>query len=122
MVDFDNLEKNGIDLTEELENQGLENYFKRLYRPVYIFLVKEFWRFADCDDHCIVSYVLGIKTVITEKSIAKLLDMENDGEKRIYNINPMAKYMSEEVVPTIFSHNLEGRTSKNKELHQNRRV
>lgn len=94
LVDFDNLKKNGINLTEELENQGLENYFKLLYVPVYIFLVKEFWRFADCDDHCIVSYVLGIKIVITEKSIAKLLNMEKDGGRRIYNINPRAKYMS----------------------------
>lgn len=76
LVDFDNLKKNGMDLKQELENQGWDNYFKRLYGPIYTFLVKELWRFTDCDDHCIVSYVMGIKTVITEKSITKLLNME----------------------------------------------
>lgn len=42
LVDFDNLKRNGIDLTEELENQGWRNYFKRLYGSIYTFLVKEF--------------------------------------------------------------------------------
>lgn len=65
LVHFDNLKKNGIDLTEELEKQGWGNYFKRVYGPVYTFLVKEFWRFSYCDDHCIVSYVLGVKMIIT---------------------------------------------------------
>ena len=84
--------------------------------------MKELWRFADSDDHYIISYVLGVKTVITEKSIAKLLDMEIVVGRRIYNINPREKYMSQEVIPTIFTQNLEGRTPKNKELHQNLRV
>lgn len=105
LVDFDNLKRNGIDLTEELENQGWGNYFKRLYGPVYTFLVKEFWRFADYDDHCIVSYVLGVKIVITENSIVKLLNMETVGGRRIYNINPREKYMSQEIFPSIFSQN-----------------
>lgn len=30
--------------------------------------------------------------------------------------------MSQEVIPTIFSQNLKGKSSKNKELHQNLRV
>jgi hypothetical protein len=93
LVDFDNMRRNGIDLTEELRNQGWGNYFKRLYGPVYTNLVKEFWRFADADDHYIVSYVLGVKMVITEKSIAALLGMEKDGGRRIYNINPREKYV-----------------------------
>lgn len=42
LVDFDNLKRNVIDLTEELEKQGWGNYFKRIYGPVYTFLVKEF--------------------------------------------------------------------------------
>ena len=111
-----------MDLTQELENQGWDNYFNRIYDPIYTFLVKEFWTFADCDDHYFVSYVLGIKTVITEKSIAKLLNMEKTGGRRIYNINPRAKYMSQKVILTIFSHNSEGKSYKNKELHQNLRV
>lgn len=48
--------------------------------------------------------------------------MEKAGGRRIYNINPKAKYMSQEIIPTIFSQNPEGRTSKNQELHQNSRV
>lgn len=92
-----------MDLTQEIENQGWGNYFKHIYGPTYTFLVKEFWRFIDCDDQCIVSYVLGIKVVITEKSIAKLLNMEKVGGQRIYNINPREKYISQEVIRTIFS-------------------
>lgn len=81
LVDFDNMKLNGVVLTEELKKQGWETYFQRLYGPIYTFLVKEFWRFADCDHHCITSYVLGVKMVITEKSIAKLLNMEKFGGK-----------------------------------------
>lgn len=121
-MDFDNLKRNGIEITAELEKQGWGNYFQRLYGLVYTFLVKEFWRFADCDDHCIVSYVLRVKMVITEKSIAKLLDMKRTGGRMIYNINPREKYISQEIVLTIFKENPEGKTSKNKELHQNLRV
>ena len=85
--------------------------------------MKELWRFADCDDDYIISLVLGIKIVVTEKSIAALLNMEKAGGRRIYNINPRAKYMSQEIIPTIFSQNPEGRTSsKNQELHKNLRV
>lgn len=94
LVDFENMKRNGVDLTEDLKKQGWGNYFQRLYGPIYTFLVKVFWRFADCDDHCIVSYVLGVKMVIIEKSIAKLLDMEKTGGIRIYNINPRARYVS----------------------------
>ncbi|KAI5429355.1 hypothetical protein KIW84_034094 [Lathyrus oleraceus] len=121
LVDFD-MKRNGVDLTEELRQQGWGNYFQRLYGPVYPLLIKEFWRFADADDHFIVSYVLGVKIVITEKSIASLLNMERDGGKRIYNINPRSKRITEEINPTIFKLNAEGNPSKNKELHQNLRV
>lgn len=123
LVDFENLKENGMNLTQELKNQGQLTYFNRLYVPIYINLVKELWRFADCDDHYIVSHILGIKMVITKKSIVSLMNMEKAGGRRIYNINPMAKYMSQEIIPTIFSQNLEGRTSsKNQELHKNLRV
>lgn len=88
LVDFDNMKLNGVDHTEKLKKQGWETYFQRIYGPIYTFLVKEFWRFVDCDDHCIVSYILGVKMVITEKSIAKLLNIEKTGGRRIYNHKP----------------------------------
>ncbi|XP_050915941.1 uncharacterized protein LOC127131041 [Lathyrus oleraceus] len=122
LVDFDNMKRNGIDLTEELRMQGWETYFQRLYGPVYTYLVKEFWRFTDADDHYTVSYVLGVKMVMTEKSITSLINMEKIGGRRIYNINPRAKYLSHEIAPTIFQQNVRGKHSKNKELHQNLRV
>ncbi|KAI5407495.1 hypothetical protein KIW84_053668 [Lathyrus oleraceus] len=50
------MKRNGVDLTEELRMQGWETYFQCLYGPMYTNLVKEFWRFADSDDHYIVSY------------------------------------------------------------------
>ncbi|XP_050916658.1 uncharacterized protein LOC127131797 [Lathyrus oleraceus] len=58
LVDFDNLKENGMELTQELKNQGWLTYFNRLYDPIYINLVKEFWRFADCENHYIMSHVL----------------------------------------------------------------
>ena len=42
LVDFENMKRNGVDLTKELKMQGWENYFQRLYGPVYTNLVKEF--------------------------------------------------------------------------------
>ncbi|KAI5418243.1 hypothetical protein KIW84_042751 [Lathyrus oleraceus] len=122
LVDFNNMKRNGVDLTEELHQQGWENYFQRLYGPVYPNLIKEFWRFVDADDHFIVSYVLGVKIVITEKSIASLLNMEKTGGRRIYDINPRSRYIAQVINPTIFKLNTEGNPSKNKELHQNLRV
>ncbi|XP_050896202.1 uncharacterized protein LOC127102929 [Lathyrus oleraceus] len=106
LVDFDSMKRNGVDLTDELKKQGWEHYFQRLYGPVYTNPVKEFWRFTDSDDHYIVSYVLGVKIVITEKSIATLLNMKKTGGRRIYNINPRAKYLSHEINPTIFQQNV----------------
>lgn len=94
LVDFENLKDNGMDLTPELKHQGWLIYFNRLYGPIYTNLVKGFWRFADFDDHYIFSHVLGVKVVITEKSIDALLNMEKAGGRRIYNINPRAKYMT----------------------------
>lgn len=117
-----NMKRNGIDLSDELRMQGWETYFRRLYGLVYTYLVKEFWRFADSDDHYIVSHVLRIKIVITEKSIASLLNMEKTWGRRIYNINPRAEYMSQEISLTIFQQNAKENSSKNKELHQNLRV
>ena len=64
-----------------------------------------------------MSYVLGVKIVITEKSIVKVLNMETVGEIRICNINPREKYMSQEITPITFNQNPEGKTSMNKELH-----
>lgn len=81
LVDFENLKDNGIDLTPELKHQGWLIYFNRLYGPTYTNMVKELWRFAYCDDHYIVSHVLGVMVVITEKSIVALLNMEKTGGK-----------------------------------------
>lgn len=113
------MKRNGIDLTEELKMQGWETYFQRLYSPIYTYLVKEFWRFANSDDHYIMSHVQKVKIVIIEKSIASLLNMDKTWGRRIDNINPRAKYLSWEIAPTIFQQNAEGNSSKNKELHQN---
>ncbi|XP_050876871.1 eukaryotic translation initiation factor 4 gamma-like [Lathyrus oleraceus] len=33
LVDFENMKRNGVDLTKELKNQGWENYFQCLYGP-----------------------------------------------------------------------------------------
>ena len=48
--------------------------------------------------------------------------MERAGGKRIYNIPPRSKRITDVINPTIFKPNTEGNPSKNKELHQNLRV
>src|ERR1044072_4183088 len=65
-VDFKNLAQNNLDLRVEMVAQGWENYFARLHWPTYDLLIKELWRQAECDDHHVVSHVLGRKIVITE--------------------------------------------------------
>lgn len=105
LVDFENMKRKEIDLTEEHRKKWWENYFQRLYGPIYTYMVKELWRFAYSDDHYISFYVLGVKIIITEKSIATLLNMENARGRRTYNINPRAKYMAKDIIPTIFKHN-----------------
>jgi len=85
-VDFDNIAQNSadLDLRTEVISQGWENYFARLHGPVYELLVKEFWRFAECDNHYVVSHVLGRKVVITEKSIAELLGLPHRQGLRVH--------------------------------------
>src|ERR1044072_6798557 len=74
-VDFNNFAQNDMDLRIEMIAQGWENYFARLHGPVYEFLVKDFWRQAERDDHYVVSHVLGRRIIITEKTIAHLLGL-----------------------------------------------
>ncbi|MEX5523362.1 hypothetical protein, partial [Bacillus cereus] len=71
--DLDNIAANGFDLRPEVKAQGWEEYFNRLRGPVYIKLVKEFWKHADCDDNQVVSYIAGRRIIVTEKSIVDLL-------------------------------------------------
>src|ERR1044072_4050261 len=74
-VDFNNINSNGLDLRPEMIFQGWENYFARLHGTVYELLVKELWKQAECDDHYVVSHVLGRRIAITKKSIAELLGL-----------------------------------------------
>jgi hypothetical protein len=83
-VDFANIAQNDIDLRVEMAAQGWENYFARLHGPVYEALVKEFWRHAECDEHYVVSHVLGRRIVITEQSIAQLLGLGHLQGSRVH--------------------------------------
>src|ERR1044072_4656643 len=76
-VDFNNINSNGCDLRPEMLFQVWENYFARLHGPVYDLLVKDLWRQAECDNHYVVSHVLGKRIVITEKSTAQLLGLNH---------------------------------------------
>jgi hypothetical protein len=83
-VDFNNINSNGCDLRPEMIFQGWENYFARLHGPVYELLVKDFWKQAECDDHYVVSHVLGIRIIITEKYIAQLLGLNHREGLRVH--------------------------------------
>src|ERR1044072_5603903 len=76
-VNFNNMAANKIDLRKDVAFQGWGHFFERLHGPIYAKLVKEFWKHATCDDHYIVSHVLGRKVVVTEKLIARLLQLNH---------------------------------------------
>ncbi|CAI8599479.1 unnamed protein product [Vicia faba] len=75
MIDLPNLRDNGFDLEEEIQTQGWNMFFNRLYGPVYDVLVKEFWIHAHPIPTRIVSSVLGVTLVITEDHVRKLLGL-----------------------------------------------
>ncbi|XP_057426027.1 uncharacterized protein LOC130719417 [Lotus japonicus] len=74
--DLNNIAANGIDLRPEVQAQDWEGCFHRLPGPVYDKLVKEFLKHVDCDEYQVISYVLGKRIIITERSFAKLLGAE----------------------------------------------
>ncbi|XP_058774791.1 uncharacterized protein LOC131649061 [Vicia villosa] len=76
MVDFNNLEKHDIHLTEDMKFQGWEAFFYRLCGPVYPDLVKEFWVHATIMPKAILSFVHGEEISITENLLRKLFGME----------------------------------------------
>src|ERR1044072_9041861 len=76
-VNFNNMAANKMDLRQDVAFQVSGHFFERLHGPIYEKIVKEFWKHATCDDHYIVSHVLGRKIVITEKLIARLLQLNH---------------------------------------------
>ena len=73
LVDFNSLQENGFNLSEEVKAQGWEKYFDRLVGPTFPILVKEFWIHASSSNHQVTSYIMGKKIVITEDLIARLI-------------------------------------------------
>lgn len=97
LVDFNNMNINGIDLLSAVRFQGWEYYFNRLQAPVFFNLVKEFWIHAKSSSFRVTSFVFGKRIVILEKLIAKLIGHYGYGircesmmEKEL-NINVMYK-------------------------------
>src|ERR1044072_9437024 len=76
-VNFNNMAANKMDLRQDVAFQGWGKFFERLNGPIYEKIVKEFRKHATCDDNYIVSHVLGKKFVITEKLIARLLELNH---------------------------------------------
>jgi hypothetical protein len=76
-VKFNSMAANKMDLRQDVAFQGWGHFFERLHGPIYEKIVKEFWKHATCDDHYIVSHVLGRKVVITEKLIARILQLNH---------------------------------------------
>ena len=110
LVDFDNLTAHGFDLWTDVVEQGWENFFTRLHGPIYEDLVKDFWRQAECDDHYVVSHVLGRKIVITEKSIALLLNLPHKVGIRAPLSSSLKSTKSKVLHSTIFAENPEGKS------------
>ncbi|XP_058741277.1 uncharacterized protein LOC131613644 [Vicia villosa] len=77
MVDFDNLEKHDVHLTENMVFQGWGPLFYDLCGPVYPDLVKEFWVHANVMPKAILSIVHGEFFSITEPLIRKLFGLMN---------------------------------------------
>src|ERR1044072_379564 len=102
-MDFNNFAVNGMDLREEMTAQGWENYFARLHGPVYEKLVKDFWRQAECDNHFVVSHVLGERIIITEKTIAQLLGLTHLSGIRIYGKKDKNPFVRKTINKELFT-------------------
>lgn len=107
-MDVDNLKENGYDLTEAIRTQGWEGYFECLKGLVYTELVNQFWILATAKNLQVISYVLGHKITISEKSISKLLS-HDDSRKQCFDMLAKKSKMVE-IATTIF---LDGKPSFN---------
>ncbi|XP_058726435.1 uncharacterized protein LOC131597780 [Vicia villosa] len=77
MVDFDNLEKHDVHLTENMVFQGWGPLFYDLCGPVYPDLVKELWVHETVMPKEILSIVHGELFSITETLLRKLFGLMN---------------------------------------------
>src|ERR1044072_1222322 len=102
-VNFTNIMEHGFDLWEEVLFQGWETYFNKLNVPVYVNLVKEFWKQADFDTYHVVLHVLGKRIIITEKTIAQLLGPNHREGIRINGRENKSKFISTVVNKMIFT-------------------
>lgn len=100
IVDFKDLKEKGFHFTKTMDIQCWKTFFEILTCPVYPVLVKQFLVHATAEKETITYYVMNMKIIITEKSIAELLGHDGKG-KRIHSAKITAK---REVVisPIIF--------------------
>lgn len=101
-VDFKSLAENGYDFFDVIKFQGWENYFGRLVGPVYPSLVKEFWIHATACPKFIISSVMGIKMMITEESIKRIIGYEHENVPYV----PAARRDMNTICSEIFIHGL----------------
>ncbi|XP_057441562.1 uncharacterized protein LOC130733416 [Lotus japonicus] len=121
--DFDNIAENGFDLRPALKAQDWEGYFNRLSVPVYYKLVKEFWKHAYCDDLQVVSYVLGKRIIITERSIAMLPGPETIQGYRFQTNEPKTRETKDAINKVLYSTWTPGKADcKTKDLHPDLRI
>ncbi|XP_057445377.1 uncharacterized protein LOC130737580 [Lotus japonicus] len=122
-VDFENMAANGIDIRTEIMTQGWKSYFDRLSGQVYDKLVKELWKHADCDDYQVVSHILGRRIVITERSIAQLLGMDQVKAKRFQSVDNKMSGIRKTVNKELFGNwQLKKTEYKASDLYANLRV
>ncbi|XP_057418705.1 uncharacterized protein LOC130712905 [Lotus japonicus] len=122
-VDFKNLAENGLDLLPAVKFQGWEGYFNRLTRPIYYKLVKEFWKHAECDDLQVVSYVLGKKIIITERSIALLLGLDTIRGYRFWANDSKLNKVKDTINSELYANWKSGKSDyKTRELHLDLRI
>ncbi|XP_057444104.1 uncharacterized protein LOC130736280 [Lotus japonicus] len=122
-VDFKNIAKNGLDLRPAVKLQGWEGYFNRLTGPIYDKLVKEFWKHADYDDLQVVSYVLGKKIIITERSIALLLGPDTIKGYRFQANDSKLRAVKDTINSVLYANWKPGKFDyKTRELHPDLRI
>ncbi|XP_057452273.1 uncharacterized protein LOC130744096 [Lotus japonicus] len=85
--------------------------------------IMEFWKHADCDDLQVVSYVLGKKIIITERSIALLLGAETINGFRFQTSEPKTKGTKDKINKVMYSTWKPGKGDrKTKDLHPDLRI
>lgn len=106
-IDFNEFKNHGIDLLSLVHSRKWEEYFNMLERPIYLVLIREFWKNVSLlqlrqGGSCIKSNVFGIPIILTPALIAKAILCDEIGiHIRMYPLtSPFLKAIPAKILAT----------------------